>query len=137
MARTVERGVSTVTDSSFRPAPGRAVAPWRPGDESPAPDEERLGAIRSRDEHAVRKRGQIRGVGDGPAVGGEPVAVELPVERADERVAREPAVRVSEEPRGAEAAEVRPAAFPARAMAGRQRRRLVEEEELRVAIRLP
>ena len=66
---------------------------------------------------------------------GPPVPLELAVDRADEGVRAEASIAVRGEPGRLEAAKVRPAAFPARAMAGRQRRRLVQEEQLGVAVR--
>jgi hypothetical protein len=85
------------------------------------------------DEDAVGQGVEAGPVGSLASIGGEPVAVEDRVDRPDPPVAGDAAGGVPGPPRRDELAKVRPAALAARPVPGRQRRGLVEEEELRVA----
>jgi hypothetical protein len=87
------------------------------------------------DEDAVGQGAEAGPVGSLASIGGEPVAVEDRVERADPAVGGDAAGGVPRPPRRDESAKVWPAALAARPVPGRQRRGLVEEEELRVAPR--
>src|SRR5262245_48575828 len=117
-----------------RRGPAGPVSSRRPRSKTLPPEEERLRAVRQDDEDSVRERAELCDVRPRSSVRTQPVPVELPVDRADENVRAEPAVAIRPEPSRLEAAKVRVSAFPARAMAGRQRGRLVQEEQLRVPI---
>src|SRR5581483_8436309 len=129
--RRARREHRHLTTSRSRLRPG--IAAERPRPQRARPEQQRRSSFRVLDAHAVRKIADVAAIRARAAVGAQSIAMELEVDARDGGRRSEAMLGVARSPRLFEALEVGAATFSARPVPGRQRRRLIQKEQLRVA----